>query len=365
MRCEGARENYPKTMTTTKKKHCQNRGIRFGSIAASLLAALGLAASSHAQEREPIVIDRQGAFAVGGEVLGDPIESSLHCDHGVVEFQIPPDPRAVNLLMWHSASAVAWQQRWDGGEGFQSIFLRRRYPVYLWDGPRVGRADWGCEATTYTPDVGRDQANFVAWRFGLEYPNWFEGVQFPTDNAEAWNQASRARYQEYDSVANAEMQSDAAAVLVDRIGPTVALTNSAGGLRALLTSLKSDNLVGIVMYENVGYVFPEGEGIGQTGGPFGPVEVPLDEFRRLTRIPLQIVWGDHVDTSPVQFAALEQSLRFIEVVNQYGGDAELLMLADAGLVGSTHIPFADMNNIEVADLLSEFLAEKDLDAYAD
>jgi len=334
------------------------------AIAAVLgLAVLAIAGPGAAQQREPILIDRQGAFAVGGAVLGDPVASSLHCDHGVVEFQIPPDPRAVNLLMWHSASAVAWQQRWDGGEGFQSIFLRRGFPVYLWDGPRVGRADWGCEDTAYTPNVGQDQRNFVAWRFGLEYPNWFDGVQFPTDDAEAWNQASRARYQEYDSVANAELQAVAAAQLADRIGPTVALTNSAGGLRALLTALRSDNIVGIVMYENVGYVFPEGEGIGQTGGPFGPVEVPLAEFRRLTRIPLQIVWGDNVDQSETQSASLAQSLRFIEVVNRYGGDAELLMLADAGLVGSTHIPFADMNNLEVADLLSAFLGDRGLDGY--
>ena len=38
-------------------------------------------------------IEKQGAFAVGGRVLGDPATSSLHCDHGVVEYQIPPEPR--------------------------------------------------------------------------------------------------------------------------------------------------------------------------------------------------------------------------------------------------------------------------------
>jgi hypothetical protein len=37
------------------------------------------------------------------------------------------------------------------------------------------------------------------------------------------------------------------------------------------------------------------------------------------------------------------------------------MLADAGLKGNTHIPFADMNNGAVADLLSKFLAENGLD----
>ena len=34
---------------------------------------------------------------------------------------------------------------------------------------------------------------------------------------------------------------------------------------------------------------------------------------------------------------------------------------DAGLKGNTHLPFADMNNVAVADLLSKFLTENGLD----
>ena len=33
----------------------------------------------------------------------------------------------------------------------------------------------------------------------------------------------------------------------------------------------------------------------------------------------------------------------------------------AGLKGNTHIPFADMNNVAVADLLSKLLAQNGLD----
>ena len=328
-------------------------------------AFAGASAIASAQDASsPITIEKQGSFAVGGKVVGDPVSSSLHCDHGVVEYQIPPSARAVNLLMWHSASAVAWQNRWDGGEGFQSIFLRRGYPVYIWDGPRVGRGNWGCAATAYEPGPGRDQANFAAWRFGTTYPNWFDGVQFPKDDPEAWNQAMRARYQEFDTIANAQLESDAAAKLADRIGPTVALTNSAGGLRALLTAMKSDNIVGIVAYENVGYVYPPGEGPGTPVGPFGPVEVPLAEFRKLTRVPMQMVWGDNVDKSERYSPTLVESRRFVELVNKHGGKAEVLVLPEAGLTGNTHIPFADLNNVAVADLLSQFLREHDLDARA-
>ena len=34
----------------------------------------------------------------------------------------------------------AWQTTPDGREGFQNIFLRKRYPVYLVDQPRRGQA---------------------------------------------------------------------------------------------------------------------------------------------------------------------------------------------------------------------------------
>ena len=324
-------------------------------------AALIANCASNGSRQGPLLIAKQGAFAVGGKTLGDPATASLHCDHGVVEYQVPPRARAVNLLMWHSASAVAWQQRWDGGEGFQSIFLRRGYAVYLWDGPRVGRGNWGCADTAYTAVAGRDQQNFVAWRFGLTYPTWFDGVQFPKDDPEAWNQAMRARYQEFDTVANAQLETDAAAVLTDRIGPTVALTNSAGGLRALLTALKSDNIKGIVAYENVGWVYPTGEGPNVPEGPFGPVEVPLAQFRRLTRFPIQVVWGDNVERSATYQARLAECRRFVEIVNKYGGQAEVLVLPDAGLKGNTHLPFADLNNVAVADLLSKFLRDHQLD----
>jgi hypothetical protein len=331
-------------------------------LAAITVALLATCCTAQGQQASgPITIQKQGSFAVGGQILGDAVAQSLHCDHGYVDYQIPVNPRRINLVMWHSASATAWLNRWDGGEGFQSIFLRRGYPVYIWDGPQVGRANWGCTPHTYEPRVGQDQGNFVAWRFGEKYPNWFEGVQFPTKDAEAWNQASRARYLEFDTIENAQLQSDAAAKLMDRIGPSVALTNSAGGMRALLTATKTANLAAIVMYENVGYLFPKSESPGIPTTGFGPIDVSLEHFKKLTKIPLQVVWGDNVDKSANYTERLKQSRLFVDMINKYGGKAQLLMLRDAGLKGNTHIPFADMNNVAVADLLSKFLAENGLD----
>ena len=92
--------------------------------------------------------------------------------------------------------------------------------------------------------------------------------------------------------------------------------------------------------------------------------MPLEEFRKLTRIPMQMVWGDNVDKSDRYRPTVEESRRFVELVNEHGGNAELLLLPEAGLTGNTHIPFADLNNVEVADLLSAFLREHRLDAHA-
>src|SRR5580692_630680 len=131
-----------------------------------LFAASGHAAFAGDPAKPPIVLESTGAYEVGGKVITNPADpgQTLSCDHGYVEYFIPVKRRSVGLIMWHSSSTKVWEKRWDGGEGYKSIFLRKGYPVYLWDGPRVGRANWSCEPITYTPAYF-DQRNFTAWRF--------------------------------------------------------------------------------------------------------------------------------------------------------------------------------------------------------
>ncbi len=345
----------------------QRLGWLPAALAGLSMVMAGCSTSHAAEDSGHIVLERQGAFATGGAVKGEPDKSTLSCDHGYVEYQIPVDARKTALFMWHSSSAAVWQTRWDGGEGYRSIMLKRGYPVYLWDGPRVGRANWGCEPNQYEPGEGRDQGNFLSWRFGDSWLDWYDGIQFPTEDANALDQAMRARYLEFDTTRNVRLQAHAGAEAADEIGPVVMLTNSAGGLRAMLAAMESDNIKAIVAYESAGFPFPEGldPDAGGWEGPetaFGPIFVSDEEFERLTRIPLQFVWGDNIDSSPGWIATYEQCAAFVELINARGGQAEILMLPDAGLKGNTHIPFMDMNNGAVADLLSGFLAEHGLDA---
>ena len=344
----------------------QRRALTAGAILAlSIPVVTGSlpvrATGAGGEARSPVVIEREGSFAAGGKVIGE-AGKTLHCDQGYVGFQIPAHPRKVALFMWHSSSAHVWEQRWDGGDGFQSLFLRRGYPVYIWDGPRVGRGNMSCEAYAYEPVVGQDQRNWVSWRFGPKAGEWFANVQFPKDDPDAYDQAMAARYDEFDTARNAHLEAAAGARAIDRIGPVVLLTNSAGDWRAMLATLASrtGNVKAIVAYEPAAFVFPEGEGPEGPETGFGPTHVPLAEFMKLTRVPIQLVWGDNTQGTFWE-KDVQLSHQFADIVNRLGGHAEVLMLPSVGLKGNTHIAFADLNNVEVADQLSLLLHRYKLD----
>ena len=59
-------------------------------------------------------------------------------------------------------------------------------------------------------------------------------------------------------------------------------------------------------------------------------------------------------------ARLEMARLWRDTVNRHGGDVTLIHLPQIGIKGNTHFPFSDINNVEIADLVSKFLADKDL-----
>ncbi|KAH9897154.1 hypothetical protein F4778DRAFT_793719 [Xylariomycetidae sp. FL2044] len=323
--------------------------------------------------KTPIILGKSGGFTIGGRILESSFSSdfTLSCDHGYMEYFFPWRQRKTSIVMWHSSSTQTWQNRFDGGEGYKDMFLRRNYPVFLWDAPRLGRANWGCAPYSYTPSY-RDQGNFVAWNFGPAFGRFWPGVQFPVADEEAWQQATSARYVEFDTVDNVHVQAQAAAVAADsgKVGDSIVwLTNSASAGRALMAATKSNstNIKGIVTYEGLGYVYPDTANITvNPSSPMGPFVVPLADFMKLTRLPIQFLWGDHRGPNDTWANYVAQSTLSAAWINYYGGDAEVVSLAqDEGLTGSTHIAFADMDNDKVAAVLDKFLAKNKLDAYTE
>ncbi len=117
--------------------------------------------------------------------------------------------------------------------------------------------------------------------------------------------------------------------------------------------------------------FPTGEvpaPIPMAGGTLTAFEVPLSDFMKLTKIPIIIYYGDNIPDKPMDNpgqdgwrARLEMARLWRDCVNRHGGDVTVVHLPEIGIKGNTHFPFSDLNNVEIADLMSEWLKKKGLD----
>jgi hypothetical protein len=328
----------------------------------------------------PLVIHEQGSFAVGGTVITkpgtfDPSKPSpdgqtFHGDHAYVFYQTPVNARKFPLVMWHGAGQFSktWETTADGREGYQNIFLRRRFGVYVIDQPRRGNAGRSTVPATITPTPD-EQGWFNIFRLGV-WPNFFPGVQFSHD-PEALNQYFRSMTPNTGPF-DIEVISDAVSALFAKIGPGILVTHSQSGGPGWRTAIKSQNVRAIVAYEpGSNFLFPEGEvppPMRSAGDTLAAVGVSLSEFMQLTKIPIVIYYGDSIPEQPSANAGQDQwrtrlamARLWRDAVNRRGGDVTVVHLPEIGIRGNTHFPFSDLNNLEVADQLSKFLQQKGLD----
>ena len=85
--------------------------------------------------------------------------------------------------------------------------------------------------------------------------------------------------------------------LFDRIGQGILVTHSAGGFPGWLVAAKNPDVRAVVSYEPGNYIFPEGEvpeSMPSLTGTLQGVGVPMDEFLRLTKIPIILYFGDYI-----------------------------------------------------------------------
>lgn len=327
----------------------------------------------------PLIIQEQGSFAVGGTVVTnpgtfDPVKMSpegqtFHGDHAYVFYQIPANPRKLPLVLWHGYGQFSktWETTPDGREGYQNIFLRRGFAVYVIDQPRRGDAGRSTLPITLTPTPD-EQTWFNTFRVGI-WPDFFPGVQFSPD-PEALNQYFRQMTPDTGPI-DIDVTSDAVAALFNKIGPAILVTHSHSGGMGWHTVIKSRNVRAIVAYEpGSNFIFPDGEApppMPSSGGTLEAVGVPLSDFMKLTKIPIVVYYGDYIPEQPSANPGRDQwrvrlamARLWRDAVNRRGGDVTVVHLPEIGIRGNTHFPFSDLNNLEIADLLSKFLEKKGL-----
>jgi hypothetical protein len=99
-----------------------------------------------------------------------------------------------------------------------------------------------------------------------------------------------------------------------------------------------------------------------------PQVISVSDFRTLISIPILIVMGDNIAREPhdeyeieLWRVVRERAQQFAVAANDRGGQVTYLDLPDIGIYGNTHFPMSDLNNVQVACVIEDFLARHGLD----
>lgn len=321
------------------------------------------------------MIKEQGAFSAGGTIVSskgifDPFKpwyeiqggQTRHGDHADVFYQIPVNKKNNSIVFLHGygQSRRCWQTTADGREGFSNIFLRKGYSIYLVDQPGRGEAGQTTKPVGIS-DKPDDQAWFTQFRIG-RYPKFYDGVQFPKDNQSLEN-FFRMMTPNTGNIEETQVV-DALSAVFNKSGDGIFFTHSAGGILGWKTAIKNNHVKAIVAIEPGGFCFPEGEVPENNRGGKG---IPLDEFLKLTTIPIIIFYGDYIPIEKTTAYSenfwrdvLATANKWAEIVNAYGGDVSIIHLPEIGIKGNTHFIMSDLNNLTIAHLISDWLNDKKL-----
>ncbi len=349
--------------------------------------------SSVAMASAPLSIAEQGSFTVGGtyvthggtfkqENFVSPDGQRAYGDYDYVEYQKPVHAKKLPLIFQHGGaqSKRTWETTVDGREGFNTLFLREGYSVYLVDQARTGESNFSTKAITPdTPWSGNpmyaDKTFYILSRIGHYDEN---GKTVPNEQFPKGEKAYQA-FQQSWTVGSGPLDNDLNAALLTQLvnqqkDGAVLVTHSMGGTIGWRTALRTNKVKGIIAYEPGGteFIFPEDDMPVLTQAHFAPLSasamgVPREQYMALTRIPIVLYYGDHIkvgsenvgeDKWGTEFLMAQQ---FVNTINKNGGDATLVHLPDIGIKGNSHFLMGEKNNKQIMQLAFKWLHDKGLD----
>jgi pimeloyl-ACP methyl ester carboxylesterase len=289
----------------------------------------------------------------------------------------------------------------DGREGWAQFFLRQGYAVYVVDQPGRGRAAY--QADLYGPaarvNLENTQRRFAAperfnlWPQARLHTQW-PGQGVPGDPAFDQFYASQVPSIENFTLQQ-ELNRDAILALLEKIGPSILLTHSQSGAFGWPVADAQPDLVKAILavepngppffnVDNVpapdwfrdaqdqarpwgitavrlSYAPPAAKAsdlkIVRQAQPDGPdlsrcwmQESPARQLPNLQNIPILILTAEASYHAPYDHC----TVKFLE---QAGIRPTWIKLADAGIHGNGHMMMLEKNNLEIASVMSQWLAK--------
>ncbi|WP_233238447.1 alpha/beta fold hydrolase [Bordetella sp. LUAb4] len=261
----------------------------------------------------PRPVDMNGSYSVGQMY-------AMHYALAQPRFPLP-------ILLWHGGgmTGAQWEATPDGRPGWLWRLLEAGFDVWVCDAPERGRASWAM-----FPEIYRSSPIFrsheEAWDvFRIGPPGGYRAAahldtQFPVEHFDQFARQFVPRWLDHGEMALAAYDE-----LIAAVGPCIVLGHSQGGGHAAHAAQRHPGLVrALVALEPTG--MPAAAEIG---------------------IPQLVLWGDHLDQSPLWHTYRQSVDGYVQAMRQCGAPVTVLDLPAAGLHGNSHACMLDRNSDEV------------------
>jgi pimeloyl-ACP methyl ester carboxylesterase len=335
-------------------------------VHALVAGALAMAGNAGAQEFQdlkkpatPLVLQSQGSFTVGGDIvfsdaLGTGGSGHIAVNQMYVQYKMPPSSR-VPVVMVHGAdlSGKSYETTPDGRMGWEEYFVRKGHAVYLPD--QVSRARSGFDPTVLNlvhsgtarpsalPSINRfsNESAWTVFRFGSTFGTPYPDEQFPV---EAMDELAK------------QMVPDLNAMLPEPNPTHKALSDLALSLKGAVLMGHSETGRAPLEAALINAIGVRGMIVIEPPGGCGATHYTDEQIATLARLPILVVFGDHLTVEPRNWRrAFENCKDFIARVNAAKGNAKMLHPPELGIRGNSHMIMQDKNNLEIADLILDWI----------
>jgi pimeloyl-ACP methyl ester carboxylesterase len=308
---------------------------------------------------EPLAIDKQGSFFIGGrDVKSDTLSTlpayvpsgTITVGQMYVRYQIPVGASRPPVTLIHGCclTGKTWETTPDGRMGWDEYFVRQGFPTYVIDQVARGRSaidpsifnsiKLGKTPADQMPPIfsaGHEPA-WAIFRFGPEYPKVFEGMQFPLEaQGEFWKQMVADWNATFPSP---NPTVPALSELAIKLGGTILISHSQSGIYPFQTAaISTRGIAAIVSIEP------------------GGCPAATGDLTPYLKLPILVLFGDYVDLAPRWAPRLKQCREFADAMKKAGGKTELVVLPEIGIKGNSHMLMQDRNSLELAAWLVGWL----------
>jgi pimeloyl-ACP methyl ester carboxylesterase len=390
-------------MRRGRKESNRSRFARLAFLTSAILLA---APPAHAQQPPPLVLAKSSYFFVGGHIDSG-VEGSPMVGQMYVEYMIPAGlthPYPVVMVHGGNQTGTNFTGTPDGREGWAQYFVRRGYAVYVVDQVGRGRSAYWSDVYGRLPPSRIDfvEQRFVAPEAKPMWPQAHLHTQFPGTGKPGDANFDQFYAAQFPSIPSFPLQQqlnrDALAALLDKIGPAILLTHSQSGAFGWPVADVRPNLVKAILavepsgppvhdMDNLGAPdwFKDAErtkisGLGdipitydpplsageklafvRADAPLKPDLVrcwrqqePARKLVNLTTIPVLVV------TSEASYHAAYDDCTAAYLA-QAGVSVKQIHLADLGIRGNGHMMMIERNNQAIAAVIADW-AEQNLPA---